>query len=59
MNGDDDDNLSCVETEQVKPQVKDLIPKIATNGLEVDISDGLACEMFGIESSSEEVQFFF
>ncbi|XP_071917657.1 uncharacterized protein [Coffea arabica] len=55
MNGDDDDNLSCVETEQVKPQVKDLIPKIATNGLEVDISDGLACEMFGIESSSEEI----
>lgn len=55
MNGDDDDSLICAKTEPVKPQVKDLTPKIATNGLEVDISDGLACEMFGIESSSEEI----
>lgn len=58
MNVDGDNNISPAETVCVKPQVKDITPKIARDGVEVDISDGLACEMFGIASSSEEVQYF-
>ncbi|KAL3500802.1 hypothetical protein ACH5RR_039895 [Cinchona calisaya] len=54
MKSDGGENLSYVKTECVKPQVKDITPKIATDVLEVDMSEGLASEIFGIASSSEE-----
>lgn len=30
-------------------------PKVVENGFEIDISEGMAGEMFGVPSSSEEV----
>lgn len=44
-----------VKMDNVRPQIKDITRKADTKEIEIDMSEGMAIEMFGITSSSEEV----
>lgn len=47
-----------MEVDSVRPLMKDITPKADIDG-DIDMSEGMATEMFGIASSSEEVNYSF
>lgn len=48
--------VNHMEEDCYKPKVKDITWKDATNRSEIDLSEGMGVDMFGISSSSEEVK---
>lgn len=50
-----DGDSTNVKMDNVRPQIKDITPKADPKEIEIDMSEGMAIEMFGITSSSEEV----
>lgn len=48
-------NASNAKMDNVRPQIKDITPKADTEEIDIDMSEGMAIEMFGITSSSEEI----
>ncbi|XP_022892751.1 uncharacterized protein LOC111407483 isoform X3 [Olea europaea var. sylvestris] len=47
--------VNHMEEDCYKPKVKDITWKDATNRSEIDLSEGMGVDMFGISSSSEEI----
>ncbi|CAI9093728.1 OLC1v1029280C1 [Oldenlandia corymbosa var. corymbosa] len=50
-----DETATDEKRDSIRPQVKDITPKSVSNELEVDMSEGMASEIFGTLSSSDEI----
>lgn len=48
------ENSSSVKRDTVRPQIKDITQKMNTNVADIDISEGIAADMFGLVSACEE-----